>query len=63
MASPARAATFVCVGNAENNEIYVLDLDRLRGDLTIVEKVPIPGIEKPGSPTPMALSPDRRGGA
>jgi 6-phosphogluconolactonase len=60
MASPARVATFVYVGNADSNEIYVLELDRQRGDLTLVEKVLIPGIEKPGNSTPMALSPDRR---
>jgi 6-phosphogluconolactonase len=60
MASPVRAATFVYVGNAESNEIYVLQLDRQSGDLTIVEKVPIPGIEKPGTSTPMSVSPDRR---
>ena len=60
MASPARAATFVYVGNAESNEIYVLQLDRTTGDLTLVEKVPIPGIEKPGGSTPMSVSPDRR---
>jgi len=59
MASPARAATFVYVGNAESNDIYVLELDRQRSDLTVVEKVSIPGIEKPGSSMPMALSPDR----
>lgn len=60
MASPALAGTFVHVGNADSNEIYVLELDRQRGDLTLVEKVLIPGIEKPGNSTPMALSPDRR---
>ncbi len=60
MAAPARAATFVYVGNAESNEIYVLALDRRNGDLTVVEKVPIPGIEKPGISTPMSVSPDRR---
>src|SRR5713101_3867131 len=60
MAPPARAATFVYVGNAESNEIYVLQLDRQNGDLAIVEKVPIPGIEKPGISTPMSVSPDRR---
>jgi hypothetical protein len=32
MASPVRAATFVYVGNAESNEIYVLQLDRQSGD-------------------------------
>src|SRR5438094_5722673 len=60
MASQAGAATFVYVGNAESNEIYVLQLDRQNGDLTVVEKMPIPGIEKPGISTPIAVSPDRR---
>jgi len=60
MASPARAATFVYVGNAESNEVYVLQLNPQNGDLTVIEKTPIPGIEKPGISTPMALSPDHR---
>jgi len=60
MASPAGAATVVYVGNTESNEISVLRLDRQSGDLTLVEKVPIPGVTKPGSSTPMAVSPDRR---
>ncbi len=60
MASPARAATLVYVGNAESNEIHVLQLDRQSGDLTVIEKVAIPGITKPGISTPMAVSPDRR---
>ena len=49
MASPAHAATFVYVGNTESNEVIVLQLDRQSGDLTVVEKVPIPGITKPGN--------------
>jgi 6-phosphogluconolactonase len=60
MVSPAGGATLVYVGNADSNEIYVLRLDRQSGDLTVVENVPIPGITKPGSSTPMAVSPDRR---
>src|SRR5262245_56740525 len=60
MAASAQAATFVYVGNAESNEVYVLKLDRQTGDLTVVEKVAIPGIDKPGISTPMAVSPDRR---
>ena len=60
MAPAASAATVVYVGNAESNEIIVLQLDRGNGDLTVVEKVSIPGIEKPGGSTPMAVSPDRR---
>jgi 6-phosphogluconolactonase len=58
-ATPAPAATFVYVGNAESNEVWVLALGQQRGDLTQVEKVAIPGISKPGSSTPMAVSPDR----
>jgi len=60
MASPAGAATFVYVGNAESNEVYVLQLNPQNGDLTVVDKTPIPGIEKPGISSPMALSPDHR---
>src|SRR3989442_6839313 len=60
MASPARTDTLVYVGNAESNEIHVLQLDRQSGDLTVIEKVAIPGITKPGISTPMAVSPDRR---
>ena len=60
MASPASAATFVYVGNADSNEISVLQLDRQSGDLTAVETVPIPGITKAGGSTPMTVSPDRR---
>jgi 6-phosphogluconolactonase len=60
MVSTTRAATFVYVGSAESNEIYVLQLDRQSGDLTVAEKVLIPGITKPGASTPMAVSPDRR---
>jgi 6-phosphogluconolactonase len=59
-ASPGHAATFVYVGNAESNDIYVLRLDRQSGDLAVVEKVPMPGITKPGISTPMAVSPDHR---
>jgi 6-phosphogluconolactonase len=54
------ASTFVYVGNTESNEIHVLQLDRRSGDLMPVEKVPIPGVTKPGGSTPMAVSPDRR---
>lgn len=53
-------ATFVYVGNAESNDVYVLRLDGQTGDLTPVEVVPIPGVTKAGTSTPMAVSPDRR---
>ncbi|MGH9833285.1 MAG: lactonase family protein [Blastocatellia bacterium] len=60
LAKPVLAATFVYVGNAESNDIYVLQLDRQTGELTPVETVPIPGVIKSGGSTPMAVSPDRR---
>jgi 6-phosphogluconolactonase len=60
MATPAATTTFVYVGNAGSNEVYVLRLERGSGDLTLVEKAAIPGIDKAGTSTPMAVSPDRR---
>jgi 6-phosphogluconolactonase len=57
--SAANAATVVYVGNAESNDIHVLRLDPSNGELTAVEKVPIPGLTKAGPTTPMAVSPDR----
>lgn len=60
MAMNSSAATFVYVGNADSNEVYVLQLDQRTGNLTMVQKVPIPGITASGTSTPMAVSPDRR---
>src|SRR5258707_2808746 len=58
--SPASAATYVYVGNAESNDIDVLQLDAKTGDLTAVEKVPIPHVAKPGPTSPIAIAPDKR---
>lgn len=60
LVSPAPAATFVYVGNAESNDIYVLRLNQQTGELTLVETILIPGVIKSGGSTPMAVSPDRR---
>jgi len=60
MALPVEAATFVYIGNCESNDIYVLQLNRQTGELTLIEKVPLPGIIKAGGSTPMTVSPDRR---
>ncbi|MEK7834146.1 MAG: lactonase family protein, partial [Acidobacteriota bacterium] len=60
MVSPVQAATIVYVGNSESNDIYVLHLNRQTGELTLVEKVAIPGVVKSGGSTPMTVSPDRR---
>jgi 6-phosphogluconolactonase len=53
--------TVVYVSNAGDPSIGLLSMNRANGDLDLVEKVAIPGAEKP-SPTsmPLALSPDRR---
>ena len=58
MAGPA---TVVYVSNAGNKEIGVFLMDRDSGALTAIERVPVPGTDKP-SPTsmPLAVSPDRR---
>ncbi len=60
LAQPAMAATVVYVGNCESNDIYVFQLNRQTGELTLVEKVSLPGIVKAGGSTPMTVSPDRR---
>ncbi len=58
--SPTHSGSVVYVGNADSNEIFVLQLERQTGDLTVIEQVPIPDIMQPGISTPMAVSPDRR---
>lgn len=55
-----QAATFVYVSNAESSDIYVWQLNRQTGELTLVETVVIPGVVKAGMSTPLAISPDRR---
>jgi 6-phosphogluconolactonase len=57
---PVLAATIVYVSNVESNDIYVLQLNRQTGELTLIETVPIPGVVKAGMSTPMTISPDRR---
>src|SRR3954449_12972737 len=55
------AETVVYVSNAGDPAIHILAMNRATGDLDLIDKVAIPGTDKP-SPTsmPMALSPDRR---
>src|SRR5215813_8684098 len=53
--------TVVYVSNAGSKEIYVLAMNRDSGDLTLLDKVPVPGTDKPSpSSMPMAVSPDHR---
>ena len=58
--TPANAATYVYVGNAESNDIDVLGFDPKTGDLTPIEKVAIPNVTKLGPTSPLAVSPDKR---
>lgn len=50
----------VYVGNADSNEIFVLQLEQQTGHVRVIERVPIPDVVQPGISTPMAVSPDRR---
>jgi 6-phosphogluconolactonase len=56
--SSAHAATFVYVGNADSQDITVLEL-KSNGDLAPVETAGVPGPTKPGSSMPLAVSPDK----
>src|SRR3954471_17213475 len=57
--APARSATFVYVGNADSQDITVLEL-KLGGDLVPIATVAIPGPAKPGGTTPLAISPNKK---
>ena len=57
--SSANAATFVYVGNAESQDVTVLEL-KSSGDLTPVETAGVPGPAKPGGSLPLAVSPDKK---
>ena len=53
--------TFVYVSNAGTKDIYFLGMNRETGELTMVEKVPVPGAEKTSLVSlPMALAPNKR---
>jgi 6-phosphogluconolactonase len=54
----AQAATMVYVGDADSNDVRVMSMDAATGDLTDLQKVPLPN--KPGGSTPMAVSPDKK---
>jgi len=53
--------TTVYVSNAGSKDIYVLAINRTTGALDLIEKVLVPGTDKPSPASlPMAMSPDRR---
>jgi 6-phosphogluconolactonase len=53
--------TFVYVSNAGTKDIYVLGMNQDTGELTMVEKAPVPGAEKTSLVSlPMALAPNKR---
>src|SRR5215475_3077317 len=53
--------TVVYVSNAGTKEIHVLAMNRESGDLDLLDKVPVPGTDKPSpSSMPMAVTPDHR---
>lgn len=53
--------TVVYVSNAGSKEIYVLAINRDSGELAMLDKVPVPGTDKPSpSSMPMAVTPDHR---
>jgi len=55
----ASAATFVYVGNADSQDVTVLEL-KSNGDLTPVETAAVPGPAKPGGSLPLAVGPDKK---
>ncbi|MBR1180135.1 lactonase family protein [Bradyrhizobium sp. KB893862 SZCCT0404] len=53
------AETFAYVGNADSNDISVFKLAE-NGEMTPVQTAAFPGVDKPGSSTPLAITPDHR---
>jgi 6-phosphogluconolactonase len=53
------AETFAYVGNADSNDISVFKLAE-SGEMTPVQTTAFTGVEKPGSSTPLAITPDHR---
>jgi len=53
------AETFAYIGNADSNDISVFKLAD-NGEMTPVQTAAFPGVEKPGSSTPLAITPEHR---
>ncbi|CCD94437.1 conserved exported hypothetical protein [Bradyrhizobium sp. ORS 375] len=54
------AETYAYVGNADSNDISVFKFDAATGEVSPVQTAAFVGVEKPGSSTPLAVSPDKR---
>lgn len=53
--------TVVYISNAGSKEVYVMAMDRATGALDLIDKVAVPGTDKPSPASlPMAMSPDKR---
>lgn len=53
------AETFAYVGNADSNDISVFKMDD-SGEMIPVQTAAFKGVDKPGSSTPLAITPDHR---
>ncbi|WP_375157733.1 lactonase family protein [Bradyrhizobium sp. RDT46] len=53
------AETFIYVGNADSNDISVFRMAE-SGEMVAVQTAAFKGVDKPGSSTPLAITPDRR---
>jgi 6-phosphogluconolactonase len=60
LSSAASADTFAYVANADGNDISVFRVEPTSGKIETVETVTFPGVDKAGSSTPLAVSPDKR---
>jgi 6-phosphogluconolactonase len=60
LAGGACADTFAYIANADSNDISVFRIEPLSGKAEAVETVAFPGVGKPGSSTPLTLSPDHQ---
>lgn len=53
------AETFAYIGNADSNDVSVFKMAE-SGEMTPVQTAAFTGVEKPGSSTPLAITPDHR---
>ncbi|MGY3450599.1 lactonase family protein [Bradyrhizobium sp. USDA 4353] len=56
----SHAETYAYVGNADSNDISVFKFDATTGEMSPVQTAAFTGVEKPGSSTPLAVSPDKK---